>query len=354
MNRTDDLRVDNIIPLATPNEVLKDIPLSDLQAQDITGYRKQIKDIIHTRSDKLLVIVGPCSIHDIDAAIEYARKLKELSLQYNDNLCIVMRVYFEKPRTTVGWKGLINDPDLDGSCQINSGLHIARKLLLDITEIGLPCATEFLDNLIPQYLSDVISWAAIGARTTESQIHRQLVSGLSMPVGYKNGTNGDIKIAIQAMLSSSQPHNFTGITKEGQIALIQTKGNTDTHVILRGSHSGPNYDRKIVAKSSDELVEANAHSSAIMVDCSHGNSCKDYRKQVDVVEDVCDQLQSGSKIMGVMLESNINEGAQKLADGKNLEYGVSVTDSCLSLEQTVPLLEKLSHAVSLNRSKAHA
>ena len=354
MNRTDDLRVDNIIPLATPNEVLKDIPLSDLQAQDITGYRKQIKDIIHNKSDKLLVIVGPCSIHDIDAAIEYARKLKYLSNKYSDNLCIVMRVYFEKPRTTVGWKGLINDPDLDGSCQINSGLHIARKLLLDITEIGLPCATEFLDNLIPQYLSDLISWAAIGARTTESQIHRQLVSGLSMPVGYKNGTNGDIKIAIQAMLSSSQPHNFTGITKDGEIALIQTKGNTDTHVILRGSNSGPNYDRKIVAKITNELVEANAHSFAIMVDCSHGNSCKDYRKQVDVIEDVCDQLESGSKIMGVMLESNINEGAQKLADGKNLEYGVSVTDSCLSLEQTVPLLEKLSDAVSISRSKTHA
>jgi 3-deoxy-7-phosphoheptulonate synthase len=354
MNRTDDLRVDNIIPLATPNEVLKDIPLSDLQAQDITGYRKQIKDIIHNRSDKLLVIVGPCSIHDIDAACEYAIKLKDLSNKYSENLCIVMRVYFEKPRTTVGWKGLINDPDLDGSCQINSGLHIARKLLLDITEIGLPCATEFLDNLIPQYLSDVISWAAIGARTTESQIHRQLVSGLSMPVGYKNGTNGDIKIAIQAMLSSSQPHNFTGITKDGEIALIQTKGNTDTHVILRGSNSGPNYDRKIVAKISDDLIDANANSSAIMVDCSHGNSCKDYRKQVDVVEDVCDQLNSGSKIMGVMLESNINEGAQKLADGKNLEYGVSVTDSCLSLEQTVPLLEKLSDAVSISRSKAHA
>jgi 3-deoxy-7-phosphoheptulonate synthase len=351
--KTDNLRIKQIMPLAVPDTVINHIPLPDNLADNICKYRSDISDILHGKSDKLLVILGPCSIHDVHAAKEYAKKLAQISKKYEDDLLLVMRVYFEKPRTIVGWKGLINDPYLDGSCQINIGLHLARQLLLDITSMGIPTATEFLDNLLPQYLSDIISWAAIGARTTESQIHRQLASGLSMPVGFKNGTNGNVDIAIQAILSAGQPHHFTGINKGGDISVVQTKGNDDCHVILRGAKSGPNYDKDSVNSACDNLGLQDLPKK-LMVDCSHGNSCKDYLKQKDVIANIAEQISSNNHadrvIMGVMLESNLNQGSQKLTAIDELDYGVSITDSCLSWEQTVPLLDELSDAVNASKN----
>jgi len=351
-HKTDNIRIKQIMPLAVPETVINHISLPDDLAGNICKYRQEISDILHGKSDKLLVIIGPCSIHDVHAAKKYATKLADISKKYEDNLLLVMRVYFEKPRTTVGWKGLINDPYLDGSCQINIGLHLARQLLLDITAMGIPTATEFLDNLLPQYLSDLISWAAIGARTTESQIHRQLASGLSMPVGFKNGTTGNTDIAIQAILSAQQPHHFTSINKGGNISAVQTLGNNDCHVILRGSKSGPNYDQKNIKNVCNSLKDNNLPKK-IMVDCSHGNSCKNYLKQKEVIDDLSEQIASKNpdnrEIMGVMLESNLNEGSQKLSSIENLDYGVSITDSCLSWEQSVPLLDKLSDAVIKSR-----
>lgn len=352
-HKTDNIRIKQIIPLAVPDTVINHIPLSEGLSENICKYRQEIHDILHGKSDKLLVIIGPCSIHDVHAAKKYAKKLADISKKYEDNLLLVMRVYFEKPRTIMGWKGLINDPYLDGSCQINVGLHLSRQLLLDITAMGVPTATEFLDNLLPQYSSDLISWAAIGARTTESQIHRQLASGLSMPVGFKNGTSGSIDIAVQAILSAKQPHNFTGITKAGSISAVQTLGNKDCHMILRGSKSGPNYDQKNVENVCNSLKENNLPKK-LMVDCSHGNSCKNYLKQKDVIDNLSEQISGKSpdnrEIMGVMLESNLNEGSQKLSSIENLDYGVSITDSCLSWEQSVPLLDKLSDAIIKSRN----
>ncbi|ACT05870.1 phospho-2-dehydro-3-deoxyheptonate aldolase [Dickeya chrysanthemi Ech1591] len=338
--------------LITPDELKAKFPLNEPEQQAIALSRKTIADIIHGNDKRLLVVCGPCSIHDTDAALEYARRLQSLSAELSDRLYIVMRVYFEKPRTTVGWKGLINDPYMDGSFDMEAGLHIARDLLLKLVNMGLPLATEALDPNSPQYLGDLFSWSAIGARTTESQTHREMASGLSMPVGFKNGTDGSLGTAINAMKAASMPHRFVGINQSGQVCLLQTQGNPDGHVILRGGKK-PNYSAEDVAECEKQMRDAGLNP-ALMIDCSHGNSNKDYRRQPLVVESAIEQIKSGNRsIIGLMLESHIHEGNQSSEQPRaNMRYGVSVTDACISWESTETLLRSVHKelsAISVNQ-----
>ncbi|MDX6917577.1 3-deoxy-7-phosphoheptulonate synthase [Pectobacterium carotovorum] len=337
--------------LITPDELKAKFPLNDAEQRDIAQARATIADIIHGRDDRLLIVCGPCSIHDTDAALEYARRLQSLAAELNDRLYIVMRVYFEKPRTTVGWKGLINDPFMDGSFDVESGLHIARGLLLELVNMGLPLATEALDPNSPQYLGDLFSWSAIGARTTESQTHREMASGLSMPVGFKNGTDGSLGTAINAMRAAAMPHRFVGINQTGQVCLLQTQGNIDGHVILRGGKK-PNYNAQDVAECEKQMQDAGLRP-ALMIDCSHGNSNKDYRRQPLVVESAIEQIKAGNRsIIGLMLESHLNEGSQSSEQPRSdMRYGVSVTDACISWESTETLLRSVHQELSAARVK---
>ncbi|UMB75803.1 3-deoxy-7-phosphoheptulonate synthase [Dickeya fangzhongdai] len=332
--------------LITPDELKAKFPLNEPEQQAIALSRKTIADIIHGNDKRLLVVCGPCSIHDTDAALDYARRLQSLSAELSDRLYIVMRVYFEKPRTTVGWKGLINDPYMDGSFDMEAGLHIARDLLLKLVNMGLPLATEALDPNSPQYLGDLFSWSAIGARTTESQTHREMASGLSMPVGFKNGTDGSLGTAINAMKAASMPHRFVGINQSGQVCLLQTQGNPDGHVILRGGKK-PNYSAEDVAECEKQMRDAGLNP-ALMIDCSHGNSSKDYRRQPLVVESVIEQIKSDNRsIIGLMLESHIHEGNQSSEQPRaDMRYGVSVTDACISWESTETLLRSVHKELS--------
>lgn len=349
-HRTDDLRISGINPLISPAVLAYYLPINEQAAAVVSNARTQADEILNLRDDRLLVIVGPCSIHDPEAAIEYAEKLKVEAQRLHQDLCIIMRVYFEKPRTTVGWKGLINDPNLDNSFDINHGLRVARKLLLDLANTGIAAGTEFLDTISPQYYADLIAWGAIGARTTESQIHRELASGLSMPVGFKNGTGGSIQIALDAIQSASNPHHFLSVTKQGVSAIVSTAGNKSCHLILRGGKTGANYDRESISSVEAMLDTANLPKS-LMIDCSHGNSNKDYRNQPLVAQDLADQISEGSKsITSVMIESNLIEGNQKLnPDLSQLTPGQSVTDACISWETTIQVLETLAQAVRKRR-----
>ncbi len=351
---TDDAHVEDIIPLPPPEHLIRFFPIRGTPVESlVTQSRQRISRILHGQDDRLLVIMGPCSIHDPQAALEYARRLMAQRERYADSLEIVMRVYFEKPRTTVGWKGLINDPYLDESYRIDEGLRIARSLLLDINRIGLPAAGEFLDVISPQYIGDLICWGAIGARTTESQVHRELASGISAPIGFKNGTDGNIKIAIDAIQAASRPHHFLGVHKNGQVATVHTKGNPDCHVILRGGKT-PNYDADSVAAACKELDAARLRNS-LMVDCSHANSSKQHQRQIDVAADVAQQVGSGSaSIFGIMVESHLLPGAQKFTPGEHdptaLAYGQSITDACIGWDDSVAVLDKLSEAVNKRRA----
>lgn len=349
MEKTDNLRIKAVRPLTPPLLLIEELPLNHEIANLIYNTRSLVQAIIQGKDDRLLVVVGPCSIHDPKAAIEYAYRLKACIDQYTDELCIVMRVYFEKPRTTIGWKGLINDPTLDGSFNINQGLRIARRLLLKINQIGVPTGSEFLDTIIPQYISDLTSWAAIGARTTESQTHRELASGLSMPIGFKNGTTGNVQIAVDAVLAAHHPHHFLGVSKQGIAAIISTEGNPNSHVILRGSTEYPNYDSQSIEKTVKKLKAIHLPPRT-MVDCSHGNSNKDHKKQIEVLDSLCDQIRQGSfYLFGVMIESNLLEGKQILETHKPLIYGKSITDTCISWEDTKTALNKLAEAVIKRR-----
>jgi 3-deoxy-7-phosphoheptulonate synthase len=348
---TEDLRISEIREVAPPEIIHKELPITEAAANTTRNARAGIHDILCGRDDRLLVIVGPCSIHDTIAAREYADRLLAIRPRLENELQLVMRVYFEKPRTTVGWKGLINDPELDESFNINKGLRLARKLLLDINELGLPAATEYLDLITPQYVTDLISWGAIGARTTESQVHRELASGLSCPVGFKNATDGTIKVAVDAIGSACRPHHFLSMTKAGHSAIFSTTGNDDCHLILRGGQS-PNYDRASVERAARALRDAGLRDS-LMVDFSHANSNKQHEQQMMVGRDVADQIASGSTyILGVMIESHLVAGAQKVIPGKPLTYGQSITDACIGWENTVELLNVLARAV-LERRGSH-
>ena len=345
---TDDVRIGAISELAPPATVLHDFPVSAAVAQRVTAARQAIHRVLHGADDRLVVVIGPCSIHDTEAALDYARRLAVEAERLSDDLLVVIRVYFEKPRTTVGWKGLINDPHLDNSFDINEGLRRARKLLLDVNTIGLPCATEFLDMITPQYVGDLISWGAIGARTTESQVHRELASGLSCPVGFKNGTDGNVRIAMDAIRSAQSPHHFLSVTKSGHAAIVQTLGNEDCHVILRGGKE-PNYDAASVDAACTEMAKAGI-PARVMIDFSHGNSRKEYQRQMEVSADVADQLAAGEeRIMGVMVESHINAGRQDLIAGKPLAYGMSITDACIHWDDSVKLLDQLAAGVRQRR-----
>jgi len=343
--RTDDLRIQNVRPLIPPAILLEEIPASEKATVVVDESRSAIGKALKGQDKRLVVVCGPCSIHDVHAAAEYAWRLKEMADRYADRLIVVMRAYFEKPRTVVGWKGLINDPDLDESYHINKGLRLARKLLLDINEIGLPCACEFLDTQIPQHIADLVSWVAIGARTAESQVHRELASGLSMPVGFKNGTDGSVQCAIDAVLTARAQHWFPSVTKQAVSAIFQTTGNDCCHVVLRGgTRTGPNYGAPHIERACAKLA-ARGLDPRVMVDCSHGNSRKDHTRQAAVAKDLCNQIRSGSEhIFGVMLESNLVEGRQDYVPGKPAVYGQSITDACLSLSKTEPILEMLANA----------
>ncbi|KAF7600088.1 MAG: 3-deoxy-7-phosphoheptulonate synthase [Candidatus Dactylopiibacterium carminicum] len=344
----DDVRIREIKELSPPAHVLREFPATEASAQTAFTARHGIHRILHGADDRLLVVIGPCSVHDTAAALEYARRLKPEADRLKDDLLVVMRVYFEKPRTTVGWKGLINDPGLDGSYRINDGLRIARKLLWEINGMGLPAATEFLDMITPQYIADLIAWGAIGARTTESQVHRELASGLSCPVGFKNGTDGNVRIAIDAIKAAASPHHFLSVTKAGHSAIVSTSGNEDCHLILRGGKE-PNYDAANVDKACKELAAASV-SSRVMVDFSHSNSRKQYQLQMDVARDVAEQLSAGDdRLFGVMCESHLVAGRQDLAPGKPLEYGKSITDACIGWEDSVQLLDLLAEGVRQRR-----
>jgi 3-deoxy-7-phosphoheptulonate synthase len=345
LHRTDDLRIRGTKVVLPPVFLEEELPISDKASLTVFMARNQVSDILAGRDPRLLVVVGPCSIHDTKAAREYAAQLKPLIEEFSDSLCIVMRVYFEKPRTTIGWKGLINDPHLDQTYKINDGLRIARHLLLDLAEMGVPAGTEFLDIISPQYFVDLVTWGAIGARTTESQVHRQLVSGLSCPVGFKNGTSGDVQIAIDAILSASHQHTFLGGTKNGQTAIFFTTGNPDCHVILRGGRKLVNYDAASVNAAGQQLEKAGL-PARVMIDCSHANSSKDYERQAVVASDIAGQIEGGDRrIIGVMIESNLVAGAQKLVKGKPLVYGQSLTDACIGWPETVDILRELAAAV---------
>jgi 3-deoxy-7-phosphoheptulonate synthase len=349
-HRTDDLRISSLHPLISPAVLAYYLPLSEAAAELVSNARSQTEAILRGDDDRLLAIVGPCSIHDPEAALEYAGKLKAEAKRLEKDLFIIMRVYFEKPRTTVGWKGLINDPLLDDSFDINQGLRVARGLLLGLAKMGVPAGTEFLDTISPQYIADLIAWGAIGARTTESQIHRELASGLSMPVGFKNGTGGSIQIALDAIQSASRPHHFLSVTKQGVSAIVSTAGNESCHLILRGGKSGPNYDKAAVDDAVRILHEQKMLES-VMIDCSHGNSLKDFRNQPRVAANVAEQISAGSRVItSVMLESNLVEGAQKICGaGSTLTHGQSVTDACIGWDDTVTTLETLAAAVRQRR-----
>ncbi|MBQ0934406.1 3-deoxy-7-phosphoheptulonate synthase [Ideonella paludis] len=352
-SETDDQRIEDVTPLPPPEHLIRFFPVAGTPIEKlIKSTRQTIRKLVTGKDDRLLVVIGPCSIHDPAAALEYARRLKAERDKYADTLEIVMRVYFEKPRTTVGWKGLINDPYLDESYRIDEGLRIARQLLLEINRMGVPAGSEFLDVISPQYIGDLISWGAIGARTTESQVHRELSSGLSAPVGFKNGTDGNLKIACDAIQAASKPHHFLSIHKNGQVAIVETKGNKDCHVILRGGKA-PNYDRVSVAAACKEL-EAAKLPPTLMVDCSHANSSKQHQRQIDVATDIAEQISNGSRhIFGVMVESHLIAGAQKFTPGKDdasaLTYGQSITDACINWDDSVKVLDVLSAAVKARR-----
>ena len=354
-SQTDDARIKDITVLPPPDHLIRFFPIKGTPVESlITHTRKTIHTIMAGKDDRLLVVVGPCSIHDPAAALDYARRLKPLRDRYADTLEIVMRVYFEKPRTTVGWKGLINDPYLDESYRIDEGLRIARQLLIEINRLGLPAGSEFLDVISPQYIGDLIAWGAIGARTTESQVHRELASGLSAPIGFKNGTDGNLKIALDAIQAAARPHHFLSVHKNGQVAIVQTNGNKDCHVILRGGKT-PNYDAASVAAACKEL-EAAKLPTTLMVDCSHANSSKQHERQVDVARDIAAQIAGGSRhVFGLMIESHINAGAQKFTAGKDdvskLEYGKSITDACLGWDDTNTALQVLADAVKARRGR---
>jgi 3-deoxy-7-phosphoheptulonate synthase len=343
---TSDLHVVETRPLVPPALLHRELPLSDVAAATVRDARERIKAILRGDDRRLLVIVGPCSVHDVDAAKEYAEAIAAEHARYRGQLEVVMRVYFEKPRTTVGWKGLINDPHLDGSYDINTGLRLARGLLLHLAEMDLPAATELLDPVVPQYIADLISWTAIGARTTESQTHREMASGLSMPIGFKNGTDGSVTTAINAMEAAARPHHFLGISQEGQAAIVSTTGNPDGHLVLRGGKGGTNFHREAVEEAAQRLA-ADGLPARLMVDCSHGNSNKDYRRQAEVLRDVGQQVRDGSvHVMGLMLESHLVAGNQKIpADLTQLTYGQSITDACIDLATTLALLEELAASV---------
>jgi 3-deoxy-7-phosphoheptulonate synthase len=351
--RTDDLRIKEIKELVPPSHVLREFTMTEQAAKTVSEARQQIHRVLHGADDRVVVITGPCSIHDVKAAKEYASRLLEVRQKLARDLLIVMRVYFEKPRTTVGWKGLINDPNLDGSFSINEGLRIARQLLLDVNDMGVPVGCEFLDMITPQYIGDLVAWGAIGARTTESQVHRELASGLSCPVGFKNGTDGNIRIAVDAIRAAQAPHHFLSVTKGGHSAIVSTTGNEDCHVILRGGKL-PNYDADNVAAAARGLAEAGI-AARVMVDFSHGNSSKDPQKQVEVGRDVARQLAAGDeRIFGVMMESHLKAGRQDLVPGKPLQYGVSITDGCLGWEESLDVLNELAEGVRTRRIKAEA
>lgn len=348
--KTSDLHVVETCPLLAPVEVKAQLPITPAIAKVVSQSRDRIRNILKGSDRRLLVVVGPCSIHDVKAAREYAEKLAKFRDQVSDALEIVMRVYFEKPRTTIGWKGLINDPHLNGTFDINYGICMARELLLDVAKLGLPSATELLDPIVPQYLADLISWTAIGARTTESQTHREMSSGLSMPVGFKNGTDGGIDVAINAMLSARQPHRFLGVNNDGLASIITTSGNPDGHIVLRGGKQGTNYDKVHVEAIANRLSDRNL-LPYMMVDCSHDNSGQDYKNQPIVLQDIAEQVRSGSEnIVGIMLESHLNRGKQPFPKDLNkLEYGKSITDGCINFEQTVETLTDLANAVRSGR-----
>ena len=347
----DDVRIQEIKELVPPAHVLREFPATPKSAEVAYEARQAIHRILYGADDRLLVVIGPCSIHDPDAAIEYATRLKTEAERLKDDLLVVMRVYFEKPRTTVGWKGYINDPHLDGTFAMNEGLERARRLLLEVVELGLPAGTEFLDLLSPQFISDLIAWGAIGARTTESQSHRQLASGMSCPVGFKNGTDGGVKVAVDAIVSAQSPHAFMGMTKMGQAAIFETRGNQDCHVILRGGKQ-PNYGAADVDATCAVLKAAGLREQ-VMIDVSHANSSKQHQRQIEVAQDVARQVAGGdARITGLMIESHLNEGRQDIVPGQPLAHGVSVTDACISLAQTVPVLETLAAAVRQRRANA--
>jgi 3-deoxy-7-phosphoheptulonate synthase len=349
LHPTENLRIKWTKVVLPPVFLEEEMPTTRTAAATVLQARDEISAILAERDRRLIVVTGPCSVHDIDAAREYASRLKDATSELSDDLRIVMRVYFEKPRTTVGWKGLINDPHLDQSYKINDGLRLARRLLLDLAEMGVPAGTEFLDMITPQYLAGLVSWGAIGARTTESQVHRQLVSGLSCPVGFKNATSGDVQIAIEAVLSAAHPHTFLGHTKHGQSAIFVTTGNPECHVILRGGRNMVNYTADTVADTCVQL-QAAALPPRVMIDCSHANSGKDFRRQSTVCRDIAAQIEAGNRnIIGVMLESNLVEGAQKLVPGKSPVYGQSITDACIGWEDTLTLLRELGGAVRAGR-----
>lgn len=347
---TDDLRISEIKEVVAPVKVHEEFPITETAANTILKARHDIHNILNGQDDRLLVIIGPCSIHDPEAAIEYGQRLLDVKQRLERDLVVIMRVYFEKPRTTVGWKGLINDPDLDERFNINKGLRLARKLLRDLNEMGMPAATEYLDVISPQYVSDLIAWGAIGARTTESQVHRELASGLSCPVGFKNATDGGVQVAIDAIHSASRPHHFLSLTKAGHSAIFSTRGNEDCHVILRGGNDRPNYDAVSVQHVADALEQAGL-PPRIMVDFSHANSLKQFHRQMQVGEEVGEQIAGGdSRIFGVMVESHLHQGNQKLEAGKLPAYGQSITDACLGWQDSVTLMENLADAAARRRA----
>ena len=348
---TENTRIRSIRAVSTPAQVQSELPLSDAAVQTVLQTRREIQDILAGRDERLLVVVGPCSIHDPKAAMEYATRLKALREQLKKNLLIVMRVYFEKPRTTVGWKGLINDPDLNDGYDIDRGLRIGRKLLLDLNDMGIPAGVEFLDLLTPQYLADLVSWGAIGARTTESQLHREMASGLSCPVGFKNGTDGSVKVAVDACLSARSPHRFLSMTNNGEVSIFETAGNEDCHIILRGGSSGTNYDAASVEAASAAMVKGGLKPQ-IMVDFSHANSSKQHKRQVVVGQDVGAQIAGGeTRVIGVMIESHLVEGRQDIGPRDKMVYGQSVTDACIHWDDSVEVLRGLAGSVAQRRDR---
>ncbi len=350
LQQTDDLKIKKTTQVSAPEVLHELFPITAVASNTISSTRQAIKNILNNQDDRILVVIGPCSIHDPVAARDYAAKLKPYIDQYKNELLIVMRVYFEKPRTTVGWKGLINDPNLDNSFEINKGLREARSLLLDINNQGVPCATEFLDLISPQYVADLISWGAIGARTTESQGHRELASGISCPIGFKNGTDGGFKIAADAISAANNPHIFMSLTKQGHSAIFETTGNKECHVILRGGNDGPNYESKYVKEAVNELITSNVQSK-LMVDCSHANSNKQPKNQLIVAESIAEQLANGEQnIMGAMIESNFVEGRQDIEKGKGLVYGQSITDACIDWDDSLTTLSLLAKGVIARRN----
>ena len=345
MVQTNNLKVTSVSPIIAPEELKQVFPVSDKSAELVTRSRAEIQDILWNRNPRMMAVVGPCSIHDPEAAIDYARRLAKLSKDIDDQILVVMRVYFEKPRTTVGWKGLINDPELNGTHQISKGLGVARRLLCKINDLGLPVATEMLDPITPQYMADLLSWGAIGARTTESQVHREMASGLSFPVGFKNGTDGSLQIALDAMQSALHSHSFIGINYQGKASIVTTTGNQDVHIVLRGGNAGPNFSPADISETSERLAKVGL-KTGIMVDCSHANSNKNHEKQAEVLDDVLGQIKDGSsQLTSVMIESNIEAGNQPMCDDPaDLKYGVSITDKCVDWETTETLLRN-AHAV---------